>query len=230
MQREEAVLALQLAGLAAFGAPDGQTLDQLMRLHTVDVVVLDVGLPGESGLVIAERLAALAQPVGVIMLTALGLLDDKLQGMLSGADTYLVKPADPRELIANIAALRRRMASANTALASQAPAPHPTNWAISAGGHQLMCGRAGLPSVNLSELQRRFLLAFRGAHVGQTVSRERIMDALGHDGGDVDPHRLETLISRLRQKVRNQLGEDLPLHAVPGLGYTLTQAIASVPR
>jgi DNA-binding response OmpR family regulator len=223
-QREEAVMALQLAGLAAFGVPDGQVLDQMMAQHPVDVVVLDVGLPGESGLEIAARLAARESPMGIIMLTARGMLADKLKGMVSGSDVYLVKPADPRELIANIVALRRRMSG--TRLDPGQPAPlRQEGWVLSDGGHQLSYVPGGSATVTLSALQRRLLLAFRSAKTGQALNRESIMDALGHEGDVMDPHRLETLVSRLRLKVRRQLGQDLPLKAIPGLGYALTQTI-----
>ena len=227
-QREEAVMALQLAGLAAFGVPDGRVLDQMMALHPVDVVVLDVGLPGESGLAIAARLATRESPVGIIMLTARGMIADKLEGMVSGSDVYLVKPADPRELIANIVALRRRMASTRLDQGRSAPLQQG-GWVLSDGGHQLSYVPGGTTTVTLSELQRRLLLAFRGTKTGQAVKRESIMDALGHEGQEMDPHRLETLISRLRLKVRQQLGQDLPLKAIPGMGYALTQTISVVP-
>lgn len=229
-QREEAVLALQLAGLAAFGVPDGKTLTRMMALHAVDVVVLDVGLPGESGLDIAARLVKLAQPPGIIMLTARGMMADKLEGMVAGSDVYMVKPADPREVIANVAALRRRMAGAQANMSLQAPPPQPPpppmGWVLSDGGHRLRYGPDGAACVILSELQRRLVLAFHGAKTGQAISRESIMHALGHAGQVMDPHRLETLLSRLRQKVRQQLGQDLPLKAVPGLGYALTQPVS----
>ena len=114
-QREEVVLALQLAGMTALGAPDSTMLDQLMQEHPVDVLVLDIGLPGETGLQIAARLAARPLPVGLIMLTALSGLDDRLSGMARGADAYLTKPVDPRELIATIKAVRRRMVNASAA-------------------------------------------------------------------------------------------------------------------
>ena len=229
-QREEAVLALQLAGLSAFGVPDGETLTRMMALHAVDVVVLDVGLPGESGLAIAARLLKLAQPPGIIMLTARGMMADKLEGMVAGCDVYMVKPADPREVIANIAALRRRMSGAQANMSLQAPAPPPPmGWVLFDGGHRLSYGPDGAACVTLSELQRRLLLAFHGTKTGQAISRESLMHALGHAGQVMDPHRLETLLSRLRLKVRQQLGQDLPLKAVPGLGYALTQPVSVAP-
>lgn len=221
-QRNEVVLSLQLSGIAAFGAADGLMLDKLMQVHNVDMVVLDIGLPGESGLQIAARLALLPVPVGTVMLTALGALDDRLHGMAQGADAYLVKPADPRELIATIGALRRRMAGAGVAgLASAASAE---GWLLSHGGRQLSSTRLAR-AINLTELQRLLLLCFKDVPVGQPVSRDSLMDALGYDGPDGDPHRLETLLSRLRHKVREQLAEDLPLKAVPGLGYAMVCAV-----
>ena len=230
-QRDEVVLSLQLSGMSAFGAANAQTLDQLMQVHSADVVVLDIGLPGESGLQIAQRLAAMPTPVGVIMLTANGALDDRLLGMAKGADAYLVKPADPRELIATIEALRRRMALASTTenkgSTGQTAALQAAGWLLSHGGRQLSSAGAA-QAIHLTELQRLLLLCFRGIPPGQPVSRENLMDALGYGGQYGDPHRLETLISRLRQKVRERLSEDLLLQAVPGQGYAMVSSLLVV--
>jgi DNA-binding response OmpR family regulator len=228
-QRDEVLLALQLAGISAFGAPDGATLDKLMQVHRVDVVVLDVGLPGESGLQIAARLAAQPEPVGLVMLTGQSAMKDRLSGMAHGADAYLAKPADPREVIATITALRRRMAKAATAAAATAHLPPAAGgWQLAPSGRQLSFG---LPAqiVKLTELQQLFLQRFVGLAVGQPVGREQLMQALGHDRFDSDHHRLETLVSRLRQKVREQLGQDLPIEALPGRGYAMTQVLELEP-
>jgi two-component system, OmpR family, response regulator PhoP len=224
-QRDEAVLSLQLAGLAAFGAPNGATLNQLMAAQTVDVVVLDVGLPGESGLSIARRLAALPHPPGIVMLTALGDLDDRLRGMGQGSDAYMVKPVDPRELIATIEALRRRMKkSADSALVAKSTT---TGWVLSSGGRQLTLNRTH-QAIQLTELQRLLLSCFKDVPTGQPVSRDDLMDVLGYGGPDGDYHRLETLVSRLRQKVRDQFNEDLPLRAVPNQGYAMMSGVMFV--
>ncbi len=216
--REETVLSLQLAGLVAVGAADGRMLDQLMNANLVgpvDLVVLDVGLPGASGLEIAAQLATRSPPVGIVMLTGRGLTDERVQGLQQGADAYLVKPADPRELVATVQAVRRRM--------QQTPAPD--GWRLGGGARTLSYGQA-LPALPLTDLQSRLLLGFRQVPVGQTVGREVLITALGQDAHEADPHRLETLVSRLRQKVRAHWGQDLPLQAVPGQGYALTQPIA----
>lgn len=226
IQREETVLSLQLAGMAAFGVPDGQTLDQLMRVHTVDVVVLDVGLPGESGLDIAARLSGLPSPVGLVMLTGKSTMVDKLAGLARGADAYLAKPADPRELIATIEAVRRRMNAAQAAseLADVNLRAVAVVWQIAFDGRQLSAGVHG-QVVKLSELQRLLLLCFKDLPLGQPVSRDKLMAALGYTDADSDPHRLETLVSRLRQKVRSKLSQDLPLQAIPRQGYAMAREV-----
>jgi DNA-binding response OmpR family regulator len=216
--REETVLSLNLAGMPALGAPDGIGLDRLMLLHPVDVVVLDIGLPKESGLEIAARLHARKSQVGIVMLTGRGLLDDRIAGMEGGADAYLVKPADPRELIATVLAVRRRVHQTD-ASASEAPAP----WRIVGGGWSIG-HKSG--TMELTVLQKRLLECFVRIPVGQPVSRDALMEALGYHVFDDDFHRLETLAHRFRQKVREKLGQDLPLQAVPKLGYVFNAAIS----
>lgn len=223
-QREEVVLALQLAGMTALGAPDSTMLDQLMQEHPVDVLVLDIGLPGETGLQIAARLAARPLPVGLIMLTALSGLDDRLSGMARGADAYLTKPVDPRELIATIKAVRRRMVNASAATNLKL-GQQPPEWWVSQSGCQLSFGQRA-PRVELTSLQRSFLQCFNGVAITEPVSRDSLMLALGHNRFEVNHHKLETLVSRLRRKVREQIGEDLPIQAVPGRGYALIEQMA----
>src|SRR5690606_8788613 len=93
--REEIVFHLRHAGHEAVEAGDGRALDAALATGPKpEVVVLDIGLPGEDGFSIATRLRRDHPCIGIVMLTARGLIDDKLQGLSLGADAYLVKPVD----------------------------------------------------------------------------------------------------------------------------------------
>ena len=216
--REETVLLLSMAGLTAFGAPDGAALDRLMALQAIDLVVLDLGLPGETGLDIAARLRKSHSHVGIVMLTGRGLVNDRVAGMEGGADAYLVKPADPRELIATVQAVRRRVHQA-TDEANGPTAP----WQIVGGGWSIKHQSA---TMDLTVLQKRLFECFLAVPIGQPVSREALMRALGYDAFEDDFHRLETLVNRLKQKTREKLGFDLPLQALPKLGYVFNAALS----
>jgi two-component system, OmpR family, response regulator len=233
--REEVLLSLKLAGLAAVGAGDGRAMDELMTKHKVDIVVLDLSLPTETGLEIAARLVRQSPPLGIIMFTGAGTMGEKLLGMQVGADAYLVKPVDMRELIATIQGLRRQLERHRDSVApssNQNRLKKPDdkgsqivqNLTVSATGLRMTCaGRR--TEMSLSDLQRRFITALKDVPVGQNMSREYLMAAIGYEEVEADYHRLETLISRLRIKVRNELKEELPLQAIPGQGYTLNKAI-----
>lgn len=104
---EDMVFQLDHAGFLVRGAADGNEMDALLENEASDIVVLDVNLPFESGFEIAQRLHSKGL-VGIIMLTARSQLEDKLRGLENGADVYLVKPIDRRELIACINSLCRR--------------------------------------------------------------------------------------------------------------------------
>ncbi|MBX9885395.1 MAG: response regulator, partial [Novosphingobium sp.] len=94
-------------GFEVFEASGGTEMRSLLRRQPVDVVVLDVMMPGEDGLTLARDLA-LSSEVGVIMVSALGQETDRIVGLEVGADDYLSKPVSPRELVARIRALLRR--------------------------------------------------------------------------------------------------------------------------
>lgn len=97
---QEMMFMLQHHGHAVRGAACGADLDRQIADERPDMVVLDVGLPGEDGFAIAERLHRLQPAPGVVMLTARASVEDRVQGLRCGADHYLVKPVDRRELLA----------------------------------------------------------------------------------------------------------------------------------
>lgn len=106
--REPVVEYLVAEGLDAVGADGGAALDRLMSEGSVAAVVLDVNMPGENGFSIARRLRAANAALGIVMLTSKRDLVDKVVGLELGADDYLVKPFEPRELLARLRALLRR--------------------------------------------------------------------------------------------------------------------------
>ncbi|MEI7614472.1 MAG: response regulator transcription factor [Betaproteobacteria bacterium] len=104
------VVGLRYFGIDACGVGDGVALDTALAADRATVVVLDIGLPGEDGLAITRRLSA-SRPsvVGIILLTARGAVDDRIEGIRSGADAYFVKPVDLRELASAVQNLHRQL-------------------------------------------------------------------------------------------------------------------------
>ncbi len=103
------VVGLRYFGIDACGVGDGVALDTALAADRATVVVLDIGLPGEDGLSIARRLSASSSSLmGIILLTARGSMEDRTQGICSGADAYFVKPVDLRELASAVQNLHRR--------------------------------------------------------------------------------------------------------------------------
>src|SRR4249919_1294410 len=107
--------SLRNAGYAVDIAQDGKLADQLLSVHSFDLTVLDLGLPGLDGLEVLRRLRRRGSSVPVLILTARDNVADRVNGLDVGADDYLVKPFDLAELEARVRALVRRMQSAATA-------------------------------------------------------------------------------------------------------------------
>ncbi len=199
-------------GIDARGVADGTALDAVLLDHRPTVVVLDIGLPGEDGLAIARRLRAVGgPPMGIIMLTARGSLEDRLEGLKDGADVYFVKPVDLRELAFAVRNLHRRVSPPST--------ERPTEGVYTLDTlHSLL----NLPSgeqVALTASELRILQAL-ALKPGEVVERIDLLKSLHLPMDLPGMQRLETQISRLRSKVRLKSTSDpLPLHARHGVGY-----------
>lgn len=210
--REETVFSLSELGFDVTGFESGEVFYRALLLRGCDVAVIDVGLPGEDGFSIAAHLRA-AGPMGIVMLTARSALEDRLQGLQQGADAYLVKPVHMRELAATLQALGRRLKVADEVLVS----PEEGRWQLCDGDWTLRdpAGR----QLALTTAERIFLQCLF-ARPGQPVSRDEIIDAMGGDVLDFDPHRIDALASRLRRKA-GESGIRLALRSVRGAGYVL---------
>jgi DNA-binding response OmpR family regulator len=218
--REELVSGLSELGFDVIGFGDAPEFYRAFGARRCDVAVLDVGLPQEDGFSIAARLHAMSE-AGIVMLTARSSLEDRIRGLQGGADAYVVKPVDLRELAAIIHSVFRRVRGR-----TQRPPP----WRVSEDGWTLYSPEGRFLPLTEAE---RCVVGQLMASLGECVTRQTMMAALADDPGQYDPHRLDALISRLRRKAA-EAGLTLPLRAVRGIGYVFSasaqEPAAGAPR
>lgn len=201
-------------------AASGRDMDRVLVDARIDLVVLDIMLPGEDGLSICRRLRG-ASAVPIIMLTARAEEIDRIIGLELGADDYLAKPFNPRELLARIrAVLRRRPAMTEVA---------PTRQVFSFSGWRLESTTRRLTSpsgarVALTSAETDLLLVFC-EHAGRVLSRDQILDLTrGRVPGPFD-RSVDVLISRLRQKIEDDARNPEMIKTVRSSGYLFTPEV-----
>ncbi len=217
--REEVVFHLTRQGHAVTGLPDGAALDEHLAREPVDVLVLDLGLPGEDGVDIAQRLARTHPGLAVVMLTARGQIEDRLLGLKSGADIYLVKPVDMRELSAVIESMYRRVRRGPPAAPAAGDAPA---WRLD--GYTMELTSPAQESVMLTPAEFNLLRAL-AQDAPEPVTRARLAASIGHSEPDFDYRRLETAMSRLRKKIESRCSDAGPLRSARNVGYVFAAAI-----
>lgn len=174
------------------------------------VAVLDIGLPGIDGFEVVRRLRARGSAMPVLLLTARDAVEDRVRGLETGADDYLVKPFATAELIARIRALARRHAPPSSVL---------TLGRLRLDGATRRA-RIGDRAIDLS-VREWGVLEYLLQHVGRVVSKQQILDAILPWGDDVTPNAVEVYVSRLRLKLE---GADVAIRTIRGFGYLLETA------
>jgi DNA-binding response OmpR family regulator len=205
------VPSLQQFGFHVVAAGSAAELERQIGQQRPDIVILDVGLPDRDGFEVARQLRTGASGVGVVMLTARSEASDRVRGLSEGADAYLSKPVDIDVLAATLHSLARRLETTRSSSVGYA-------WRLGSDGWCLL-SPAG-ETVALTQTESR-ILAPLVRSPNKIVSREELISALTLDIHDYDPHRLDSMIHRIRRKVLRVLGIPLPLNAVPGQGYVL---------
>jgi two-component system phosphate regulon response regulator OmpR len=191
-------------------------MERVLRDSPVDLMVLDLMLPGRGGLEICRDLRAAQNPLPVIMLTAKGDDIDRILGLELGADDYLPKPCNPRELVARIrAVLRRRQTAPPGAPVSDASPVqfgpfrlHPSNRALEKNGEP----------VSLTTGEFAVLLALV-THPGETLSRERLLNLARGRGRGAFDRSIDVAVSRLRRLIEPDPQAPRYLQTVWGAGY-----------
>lgn len=192
-----------------------------LAVNTRVVAVLDIGLPGEDGLSICQYLREHNKLMGIVLLTARGQRDDRIKGLAAGADAYLTKPVDLDELVLTLKRLGERLTMEGSGFR-----PSQDKDEIVVDGWRLRLASAKMVSsltgaeVPLTLQEVMLLRALTRALPG-VCSIESLGVALGMETEQLDKHRIEVIVSRLRTKIGRQTGETFPLHARRGAGYYL---------
>ncbi|HEV7776764.1 MAG TPA: response regulator transcription factor [Luteibacter sp.] len=206
---------LQQFGFDVTAIGHAADLEQQFSRRRPDIVLLDVGLPDGDGFEVTRQLRAEKADIGIVMLTGRGRKTDRVRGLSEGADAYLAKPVDMDILAATLYSLARRLRIASGAV----PMPDK-NWRLGSNGWCLFSPSGGTAALTKTE---SLLLARFMKTPNQVISRDELIALFTTDVFDFDPHRLDSLIHRLRKKVLTVIGEPLPLNAVHREGYVLVR-------
>lgn len=214
---------LRKNGYQVTGVADGKGMSAALEREQINLVVLDLMLPGEDGLVLCRNLRAHSN-IPVIMLTARGDETDRIVGLEMGADDYLPKPFNPRELLARIKSVLRRAQQVlpeNHAIEDRRYIQFG-EWKLDVVARHLVA-RDGLV-VTLSGAEYRLLKIFL-EHPNRVLSRDQLLDLT--QGRDTEPfdRSIDVQVSRLRQRLRDDAKEPCIIKTVRGEGYVLATSV-----
>ncbi|MFO1067531.1 MAG: response regulator transcription factor [Geminicoccaceae bacterium] len=210
--RDGLVEYLDRHGFAARAAADGPAMRDVWAAWKPDLVVLDVVMPGEDGLSLARWIRSRGT-TGIVMLTTVSAPMDRVIGLELGADDYVCKPADPRELLARIRNVLRRQRPGE-------PEARP-HVRIGRCSFDPVAGRlyAADGSVELLSVMEIDLLKAFAAHPNEILSRERLIALAHHQAGDPGDRSIDVRIVRLRRKLEPDPAQPSVIRTVRGAGY-----------
>lgn len=207
--REATVDALRVEGYRVRGLDCAEALPEQASWLRIDLMVVDLNLPGEDGLAMTQRVRAIQPDIGIIMVTARSLAADKQRGYASGADIYMAKPVSLEELTAGIQALSRRLKS-NTV--------SPASLTLDLVRHTLY-GPNQL-ELSLTHREAALLTAFGRAAEGRLESWQ-LIEILGKESAEDPKLALEITITRLRKKLQQAGCTELAIKSIRNWGYQL---------
>jgi len=215
---------LQSNGYRVSQVHDGPALLRLMSADPPQLVLLDLGLPGEDGFSIARQLREHWQ-CGLVIVTGRGDAVDKVVGLEIGADDYVTKPFDLRELLARIKAVLRRTAGEPRAASAAAPtARRFAGWQLDVAARRLLDPDGRDVALTTGEF---VLLAALVEHAGKVLSRDFLLEQTrGREAGPFD-RTIDVQIGRLRKKLEANVDEPQIIKSVRGAGYILVAPVTS---
>ncbi len=197
-------------------ARDAAHASRLLEFMSFDLLVVDVMMPGEDGFSFTRRVRTEVN-APILLLTARGETDDRITGLEAGADDYLAKPFEPRELLLRISAILRR------ALPPQPQTEPPSRLTLGETSYDIRRGELmrGDDSVRLTSTEQALMRVF-SRQPNEPVSRTRLAEELGGTEGDVQERAVDVQITRLRRKIEVDPKNPRYLQTVRGAGYMLT--------
>ena len=221
--REPLAEYLTRQGFAVSQAEDAAKARALLLEETPDLVLVDIMMPGEDGLSLCRHLTE-ARQLPVILLTARGEATDRIVGLEIGADDYVVKPFEPRELVARIRSVLRR--AARPAATAEDDAPYEfEGWRLDPLKRRLTDPEGTV--VPLSSAEFRLLCAFL-THPRQVLDRDRLLDMVQGREAHLFDRAVDNQISRLRRKVEIDSKNPQMIQTVWGGGYMLAAEVRKV--
>ena len=203
---------LEEEGYGVDTAPDGELGLELALRGMYDIAIIDWMLPGRDGPAICRAMRAAHLPTASLLLTARGQVEDRVAGLDSGADDYMVKPFEFQELLARVRALGRRHS-----------AEAVDSWELRMGDlvldQRAHTARRGEQSLDLTSTEWKLLECFI-RHPDQTLSRQQILDYVWSYDAEVQSSMVDVYVSYLRRKL-NQPGRPDPIQTVRGVGYRM---------
>ncbi len=211
---------LSHAGFRVSTADGGERLTSILEDDDVDLVILDVNMPGEDGFTIAKALRAVDKDLAIVMLTAAGDVLDRVVGLEMGADDYIAKPVDLRELLARIRAVLRRAAPRSDDVHQSRDKSTSETWfgafRLDLDSHRLYAADGG--EVPLTSMEFDLLKAFAD-HPGQVLSRDRLLDLAHNKDWEPFDRSIDIRIARLRRKIEDDAAKPQIIKTVRGAGY-----------
>ncbi len=220
VEDEEDLRASMVDYLSSYGYPvwaveSAEAFYKQLLVSPIDVVVLDIGLPGESGLQVAHHLHELGS-IEIIIVSGRSSVEDRIEGLSHGASRYLIKPIDMRELVANIKSSSRVLEKLNMA----AGIGTTNQWTLQRADWVLLTPE-GTP-INLTTREFTFIdCLLKGDR--QAASRTELAYALSNGKSDgFDYHRIDMIVTRLRQKIAAKTTIKVPIKTEQGIGFMFT--------
>lgn len=209
-------------GMSVITAEDGHSMKKALTDHKFDLIILDVMLPGEDGISLCRNLRANSD-IPILMLTARGESMDRVVGLEVGADDYMVKPFEPRELVARIHTILRRAGNLREHAGVNANAVTFAGWQLNNTMRQLISPDQLV--VPLSNAEFRLLRVFVD-HPNRVLTRDFLLDQARGRNMELFDRSIDLLVSRLRQKIGDDPRTPQIIKTVRGEGYIFDAKVA----
>ncbi|MGE8150267.1 response regulator [Pseudomonas vancouverensis] len=207
-------------------AATAELAETFLASQSVDLVMLDIRLPGKDGLTLTRELRVRSE-VGIILITGRNDEIDRIVGLECGADDYVIKPLNPRELVSRAKNLIRRVRHAQTPqppAATTKPVKQFADWALDTDRRRLIDPAGSETLLTHGEYQ---LLSVFLRNSGHTLSRDQLMDQIRNREWVPNDRSIDVLVGRLRRKLHDDPSEPQLIITIHGAGYLFTAGVAA---